>query len=319
MQSVDRHGLLLQRLLLGMLLSALCLGLSVRAVRADMGPKPSMEFEFVYETDEALTIVEGTQLECEDAQCAHFEPLGEFGPQRLTCTASACSSLAYTYADYHRLELRFSDGVTRESNVFGKSHFDATYRVTVREDDLWIEETGGRMNPMLLVVVGSLVGALLVALLCGLALVIFIVLIVKACQDKACFESSRWLFILTWPVILPLYAVGGYFSLTLPITVVIEGVVALIYAHVQKRLRFTLLTLVALVNLITQPFVWFFVMARMERGFSLGLIILELIIVGVEAALLFAVQRKTRAFKECLILSLWLNVASFIVGLLLPV
>lgn len=104
-------------------LAVLCVVTSGQVVRADMGPKPSMEFGFVYETDAALTIIGGDQLECADLACADAARLEEAGPQRFTCTATDCSSMAYGYEDYHRLVIEFSDGVTRESNVFSRVCF----------------------------------------------------------------------------------------------------------------------------------------------------------------------------------------------------
>ena len=302
-----------------LVLALVCLGAYAPAVRADMGPKPSMEFNFVYETDAALTIVGGEQLECADATCAEGAALQEAGPQRFTCTETACSSLAYGYEDYHRLTIQFSDGVTRESNVFGKSHFDAIYRVTVREDDLWVEETGGRANPMLLVIVGGVVGALVAGVLFIATLVVLVLLFIKAGRNEATFAASRWLFIIAWIVILPFYIVGAFFSLTLPITLLLEGAVAFVYATVKKHSRVTLLTLVALVNLITQPLLWGVVMTRAEGGHWLGYILFEVLILLLEAGLLYSLRRKTQTFKESVFLSLLLNVVSFAAGLLLPV
>ncbi|MBN1875624.1 MAG: hypothetical protein JXA33_15470 [Anaerolineae bacterium] len=300
-------------------LGLVCLSLNPCAVRADAGPKPSMEFNIVYETDTVLTIVEGIQFECSDATCADAEALKEAGPQRFTCEAATCSSLAYGYADYHRLSIRFSDGVTRESNVFSKSHFDAVYRVTVRETDLWVEETGGRINPMLLIIVGGVVGSLIVGLLVVATIVLLVMLFLKSRKDAASFEASRWLFIVIWIVALPLYAMGGYFALTLPITAAVECIIAFIYAHIRDRSRWTLVTVVLLINLLTQPIVWGSVTNRADGGSFAGLAILEIIIILIEAGVLYGVQRKSLTFKETLILSLILNGASFGIGLLLPI
>ncbi len=56
-----------------------------QVARADMGPKPSMHFEFVYEVDPAPTILSGVQFECQNADCSDAKPLGEAGPQRFGC------------------------------------------------------------------------------------------------------------------------------------------------------------------------------------------------------------------------------------------
>ena len=166
--------------LLALILIGSCAG--AQAVRADIGAKPSMEFEFVYETGAALTISKGVQLECSDNTCSDAEPLQEAGPQRFTCTDTACSSLAYSYKDYHRLAISFSDGVTRESNVFGKSSFTANYRVTVRENDLLVEETGASMNPLNLILLGGC-GVAIAGLLIVMLFAILIFLIVRARRE----------------------------------------------------------------------------------------------------------------------------------------
>jgi hypothetical protein len=282
-----------------------------------------MEFEFVYETDTALTIQEGVQLECDDAACSDAQALMEAGPQGFTCTSVTCSSRAYGYSDYHRLVVTFSDGVTRESNVFTKSYFAAEYRVTVRENDLLVEETGGRTNMILLPSLGDVVGVIARVICIGLLifalLVILILLIVRAAQDKASFEASRWLFVLTWIIMLPFLVVGSTVTLALPFTVIVEGFVSLVYTTWQKRPRFTLLTLVTLVNLLTQPLL-LFLLIRHADGVNLAYLgVLECFIWLLEAALLYVLQHKTLSFKESLGLSALLNGVSFMVGLLLPV
>lgn len=287
-------------------------------IRADIGAKPSMEFQFVLETDAPLTIVEVTLLQCNDAACSDAQPLPEAGPQRITCTQDQCSSMAYGYTDYNRLVIRFSDGVTRQSNVFGKKHFDADYRVTVRENDMLVEETGGRTNPMVLILLGSFVGVGIAGLLIIAMLVVLVRLIVKEGQGNASFEESRGLFIAAWIIVVPLVGLGSLFSLALPLTILIEAVVALVYASLRKRSRLTLLTLVTLANLLTQPALWF--VLGYESGVSYGVIgIVEFFIWLVEAVILYLTQRKTLSFKEALGLSLALNVASFLIGLVLRV
>jgi len=307
------------KVLISLALAALCVSVNVQIVSADMGPKPSMEFNFVYETDTTLTIAGGEQLECADAACADAVSLEEAGPQRFTCTETDCSSMAYTYEDYHRLAIAFSDGVTRESNVFGKSHFDAVYRVTVRADDLLVEETGGRMNSMLLVVVGSIVGALVAGALFILGVVVVVLLFIKAGKDEATFAAARWLFILAWVAVVPFYIAGAFFSLTLPVTLLLEGLVAFIYATVKKQPRITLLTLVALASLITQPLLWAVLNLPLGADDWLGYLVAEILIVVIEAGLLYGWRHQTQTFKQSLALSLMLNVVSFIVGLIIPV
>ncbi|MCC6300778.1 MAG: hypothetical protein IT314_15945 [Anaerolineales bacterium] len=115
---------------------------------ADIGPKPTMDFEFRSELDGAqVAITSGILYECEQADCADASPLEELGPQRLTCEEFHCSALAYGFAPYHRLEIQFSDGTTRQSNIFETIDFESRYRVTVRADDLLVEEVSGSPAP----------------------------------------------------------------------------------------------------------------------------------------------------------------------------
>jgi hypothetical protein len=120
-------------LLLQMLLPA-------RVARADTGPKPSMEFEFRQDVSgEPLAINAGILFECEQPDCSDAEPIEEVGPQGFYCEANGCRAIAYGFRPYHRIEIQFSDGMTRQSNVFETAGFDSRYTVTVRPDDLLVE------------------------------------------------------------------------------------------------------------------------------------------------------------------------------------
>ncbi len=119
--------------------------LSADPVSADVGPKPSMEFTFVQGfKGEPLQITSGVLLQCEEADCRDAKPLPERGPQRFTCEAMQCSALAYGFSDYNQLEITFSDGITRKSNIFPKGQFNSKYKVTIREQDLLVVE---QFNP----------------------------------------------------------------------------------------------------------------------------------------------------------------------------
>lgn len=135
----------LQRSILGIFRFVIVIGvvllLPVVSARADIGPKPSMEFSFEYEI-EPVTIVGGQLIECEDAACETGQPLETVGPQDFTCTENECSSLSYGYAPYHKLVIEFEDR-TRESNIFTKQASDASFSVTVSEMGLDVEEVRG--------------------------------------------------------------------------------------------------------------------------------------------------------------------------------
>ena len=114
--------------------------LPTSVVLADTGPKPTMDFQFKQDLGgEQLTITSGTLYECKQADCSDAEPLQEAGPQRFTCEPNSCHALAYGFSDYHKLEIQFSDGKTRQSNIFQTAGFDSKYTVTVRPEDLLVE------------------------------------------------------------------------------------------------------------------------------------------------------------------------------------
>jgi len=185
------------------------------SAQADIGPKPTMSFDFTFENNLSIAIVEGQLLQCSDATCLDAKPLQMVGPQHFSCQPKSCESMAYGYSEYNRLEITFSDGKTRQSNVFGKKYFGAHYHVTVRQDDLMVEEQWGSINPMTsifieIIVVGVLGLTLVVALLIVLTL-----LVTRAREDKANFEQSRGLFITVWVLAVPIIALGSLLSLSI--------------------------------------------------------------------------------------------------------
>jgi hypothetical protein len=104
---------------------------------ADIGPHSTMNFEFAYEIDPSPTIISGQMQTCVDAACQQVGETYTAAPL-FGCDAAGCSSL-YTYqAPYYRLSIQFSDGKTRQSNVFAKANSSGSqyYRVAVRADDL---------------------------------------------------------------------------------------------------------------------------------------------------------------------------------------
>jgi hypothetical protein len=114
--------------------------LPVHVALADTGPKPTMEFVLNQEvTEESVTIISGILYECDQPDCGDAAPIEEVGPQGLYCERQSCRAIGYGFAPYHRLEIEFSDGITRQSNIFETAGFDSKYTVTVRPDDLLVE------------------------------------------------------------------------------------------------------------------------------------------------------------------------------------
>jgi hypothetical protein len=124
-----------------LLLFCVLILLPARAVLADTGPKPTMDFQFRQEMtgEPPVTIAAGILYECDQQDCGDASPLEEVGPQRFTCEVNSCRATAYGFAPYHRIEIEFSDGKTRHSNVFETAGFDSEYAVIIRPDDLLVE------------------------------------------------------------------------------------------------------------------------------------------------------------------------------------
>lgn len=107
---------------------------------ADTGPKPTMDFQFQFEAgvDESA-IASGIMYQCDESDCGDAAPLEELGPQGLYCETKSCRAIGYGFAPYSMLEIEFTDGVTRRSNIFGQTGFDSYYTVHVRPEDLFVE------------------------------------------------------------------------------------------------------------------------------------------------------------------------------------
>lgn len=148
----------------------LAVGLPMSRARADVGPKPTVEFTFKQEfSGSPVTITAGRLLQCDLPDCSDARPLPDnMGPQYFSCEALTCSGLAYAFTDYGKLEITFSDGKTRQSNVFSINSFNSVYDVSIQEHDLVVTE---RINPasfsLLVVFLCCCAGVLLAAALIG--------------------------------------------------------------------------------------------------------------------------------------------------------
>jgi hypothetical protein len=112
----------------------------LQTVAADVGPKPTMDFQFMQDfPGPAVTILGGSLDQCNRSDCQDAQPLAALGPQQFSCTATTCHALAYGFSPYNQLFIQFSDGKTRRSNVFKTDGFQSAYKVTIRTDDLLVE------------------------------------------------------------------------------------------------------------------------------------------------------------------------------------
>lgn len=105
---------------------------------------------------------------------------------------------------------------------------------------------------------------------------------------------------------------------TLLITIGIEGLVCTGYAFRFQKPLGTLLLSCLVVNLVTQPILWF-VLNAFFLHYLPALFATEFAILGIEAVLLYLIPCNKLRWKEALILSLAMNLASFLAGWILPV
>jgi hypothetical protein len=114
-----------------------------------ISPNPRMDFSFTFNTPEPLTVdaVRSEQIQCADSLCMSAKPLGDYGAQRMDCTASACRSVAYEYEPFQKLIITFSDGVTRESEVFpAPKALRASFNVVVEPNALRIQQISSQTD-----------------------------------------------------------------------------------------------------------------------------------------------------------------------------
>jgi hypothetical protein len=317
MRRASRLPTFLRLLFLAFLLAAI----PSQIVQADAGPHPSMQFTFVSRLEPAPAILSGQLLECQEEACAQSEPLPELGPQRFECRAESCYSSGYSYSPYHRLVIEFSDGVTRQSNIFTKEAFAANYRVTVYEDSLTVEETPLGPNipffkagaPTLLDLLATLAFPLMEILLP----ILLVGLAVKAGRAGATpVDYYTWLEA-AWILSVPAILAGMMWTRGLIITLVVELLLGTGYVLWRKRPIPVVLTVILLLNLITQPLLWISISGFNGMYPLMALLFAEGIVWLVEAGGLYLSQRNSMKFTEALLVSLALNAASFMVGGLL--
>jgi hypothetical protein len=247
----------------------------------------------------------------------------EMGPQHFTCSESACDSMAYGYSKYAKLVITFSDGVTRESNIFGKKYDVSQYEVTVYNADLNVVEKRGanqtyiRPRPYspILRVLGIVLG-----LFALVVLLVIIVFTVAKTKDKPLeYATSRISFLSTWMICVPVFILGLFFAPSLPLTILIEGIIISIYILTKKHRWFPWITVVTLGNLFTQILFLTALSAVVFWGPSLLLsIVFEILVWIIEALLIHLMLRRQSSISSSLGISLMINIVSMGIGLLLP-
>ncbi len=251
-----------------------------------------------------------------------FAPLQQLGPQHFECQVSTCNSVGYHYSPYHRLVIEFSDGVTRQSNTFTKRAYSAHYVVIIYDNGLEVEEKNLGPNvpffhegaPTLFDLLATLTFPLMEIILP----IILVALAVRTGRAGATLASyNNWLQA-AWLLAIPTLIAGILWTRGLIITLVVELLLGVGYALWRKRPVDVILTVILLLNLITQPVLWITISGLSGLSPFFLIFFAEIVVCLVEAGGLFLSQRKSMRFQEALWVSFALNAASFIVGSLLP-
>jgi hypothetical protein len=313
----------LQILISLVLLSLLLAAIPSQSVRADTGPKPTLDFVFVSQVKPPPAIVSGKLLQCKDEACLLPLPLGEMGPQRFECGINACNALTYGSSSYYRLEIEFSDGVTRQSNSFTKLDYFANYLVTIHEDGLEVvEKSMGPNVPYFQLRAPTLTDFLATVTFPCLEITLLVVLVLLAVRSGragATLASYHGWQEAAWLLAIPAFLVGIMWTRGLIITLVVELLLGTGYVLWKKRSASVILTVILLLNLITQPALWITVSGFSGVSPFFLILFAEGVVWLVEAGGLYLSQRSSMRFREALWVSFALNAASFIVGSLLPI
>jgi hypothetical protein len=313
----------LQILIPQILLSLFIAAIPFQSVQADAGPHPSMQFIFTSQIKPGPTIISGRLFECQDEECVQPVSLQQLGPIRFECQVNTCSSFGYSYSPYHRLEIIFSDGMTRQSNTFTKRAFAANYLVTVQEGSLKVEEKPLGPNIPFFNNAGAptLFGLLTTVAFPLLEIILSIILVALAIRTGRAGATLAsyydWLEA-AWLLAIPAILVGIKWTQGLIITLVVELLLGIGYVLWKKRSASIILTVILLLNLITQPVLWITISGFSAMNPIFLTLFAEMVIWLVEAGGLYLSQRTSMRFREALWVSFALNTASFVVGSLLP-
>jgi hypothetical protein len=107
-------------------------------------------------------------------------------------------------------------------------------------------------------------------------------------------------------------------TLTLSITIIVEGFVVLGYSLWHRKLFLPILFTSVCGNLITQSLLWI-VLNIFYRHYLVALSVAELLIWMIESILLYAVPANRLHFTDAVLLSFSMNIISFAHGWFLPV
>ncbi len=104
----------------------------------------------------------------------------------------------------------------------------------------------------------------------------------------------------------------------LPVTIIVEGVIGLVYSIWREKPVVPILITGILANLLTQPLLWIAV-SYFFQHYLATLFVAEILIWMFESLLLYGFRFNRLNFRESFYLSFSMNLASFSIGWLLPV
>ncbi|MBN2043534.1 MAG: hypothetical protein JW757_00835 [Anaerolineales bacterium] len=160
---------------------------------ADVGPKPTADFEIIYQVNPVPELTGYDLYQCSSVDCQDAHRLEEAGPQQFVCHQDACTSMAYGYSEYMYITFDFADGTSLTSNLFTKNHFNAEYQIFVSDTELIVTETGGSNTGNLGPLEGVIIGFSAV-LVCGgllfLGTIILVIVVVLNNKRKKQTEAK---------------------------------------------------------------------------------------------------------------------------------
>ena len=307
-----------------------------RNVSADMGPKPTMTFEFVQEVPGPnLTMVSWSLINCRNYDCgvlnSELSDVIPFPLNNFNCADNHCDAYInyLTNENYFQMEIAFSDGEIRTSNVFTRKYFEANYSVEIRLDSLYVKELRGSNLEIILTIIGVVYELVVYEIPSPvlLGIIILVVIVVfgytknyKDGKEKLIKRLAKVFFF--WPLLIILMITGLIMNaFSFLITLLVEFALAYLYLRYRNLPAWDILRGVVLANFITQPvFVLALTIGLPLHMISLPSIILfEVVICLAEGFIIYFVQQKQLPFRRILLLAFILNVASFGIGLLLPI
>jgi hypothetical protein len=281
-----------------------------------------MEFELVQDVPgSTLTMVSWSMLNCQNSECSSPGEIVQMG-DAFRCSINECrAGIHYGIQhDYFQMDITFSDGVARKSNVFTRRFFDARYRVIIQSDSLLVRELkGSNINAYILeIIFGSM---LYFPVVLGAIFIVAIGLSVYSTRKKegSGIFSKRMGMVLWWALVFTFILLGLLLSAsTFAATLAIGLLTALvILKYMNKTPVKKILYGIFIANIFTQPL---FALASTTVFTSIiSAIVLETIIWLVETAIVNKIQDKQMPLKKLVLLVFVLNALSFGVGLLLPI